>query len=244
MLFILLQLDLFRKVIGDAVHPGSHIAGFLRVLKDLDVLALSGAHHWGQHLDAGALGQLHDLVHDLVDGLLADLFAAFGAVGHAHPGPEQAEIVINFRHGAHGGAGVFGGGFLVDGDGGREALDIVHVRLVHLSQEHSGVGAEAFHIAALPLGINGVKGQAGLAAAGKTGDYHQLVSGNLQIDVFQVVLPGAFDEYFILHSQSPVMISANCPLVSVASALGSSSTWEPILPALTMMVSCSSALSW
>jgi hypothetical protein len=39
-------------------------------------------------------------------------------VGRAHPRPQQTQIVVDLRHRAHGGAGVFGGGLLVDGDGG------------------------------------------------------------------------------------------------------------------------------
>ena len=62
---------------------------------------MTGASTWM----AGGLGQGQDLIDDLVDGLLLDLLAALGAVGRAHPGPEQAEVVVDLRHRAHGGAG-------------------------------------------------------------------------------------------------------------------------------------------
>ena len=159
MLFVLLQLDLLVQLVEVSVHPGPDVAGALGVLEDLCVLALLAPDDGCADLDAGALRQGGDLIDDLVDGLLFDLFAALGAVGCAHPGPEEPQIIVYFRHGAHRGAGVFGGGLLVDGDGGTQALDIVHIRLVHLPQEHPGVGTEGFHIAALALGVNGVEGK-------------------------------------------------------------------------------------
>ena len=194
---VFFQLDLLVQLIEIAVYTGPDVAGALGGLKDLGVLALLAPDDGGQDLDAGALGQGEDLVDDLVDGLLADLFSALGAVGRARPGPEQAEIVIDLRDGAHGGAGVFAGGLLVDGDGGGEALDIVHVRLVHLAQEHPGVGGKALHVPPLALGVNGVESQGGLAGAGEARHHHQLVPGDGDVDIFQIVGPGAFDDDLI-----------------------------------------------
>ena len=203
MLFVLLQLDLFRQVIGDAVHPAADIARLAGVLEHFGVLALLPPDHRGHDLDAGALGQGKHLVDDLVHRLLFDLFAADGAVGRAHPGPQQTEIVIDLRHGAHGGPGVLAGGLLVDGDGGGQAVDIVHVRLLHLAQEHAGIGAERLHIPPLSLGIDGVKGQGGLTRTGQPREHHQLVPGDAHVDVLQVVHPRAFDCDMSVHWSSP-----------------------------------------
>ena len=148
------------------------------------MLAFLPPDHGGQHLDAGPLRKGQDLVDDLVDGLLLDLLSALGAVGRADSGPEQAEVVINFRHRTHGGPGVPAGGFLVDGDGGGEAIDVIHIGLFHLAQEHPGVGGEGLHIPPLALGIDGVEGQRGLARPGQAGDDHQLVSGDGHVDIF------------------------------------------------------------
>ena len=119
------------------------------------------------------------------------------AAGHAHrladAGVEQAQVVVDLRDRGHGGAGVPAGGLLFDGDGRRQALDAVHVGLLHLVQELPGVGAEALHVAALPLGVEGVEGQAGLAAPGEAGDHHQAVAGEDQVEVLEVVLPGSLD---------------------------------------------------
>ena len=199
MLLVLLQPDLLGELIQAPIHPDPDVAGLPGVLEDLLVLPLPGTDHGGENLDARPLRQLQNLVDDLVNGLLADLLAADGAVGGAHTGPEKAEVVVNLRHRAHGGAGVLAGGLLVNRDGRGEAVDVVHVRLLHLAQEHPGVGGEALHVAPLALGVDGVEGQGGLAGAGKAGDHHQLVPRDLHVHVLEVVLPGAFDIDLVLH---------------------------------------------
>ena len=184
MLFVLVQPDGLGQVVEIAVHPDTDVAGAAGVLKDLGVFALSAPDDGGKDLDAGGGRQCQHLIDDLVYRLLADLLAALGAVGGAHSGPEEAEVVVNLRHRAHGGAGVFGGRLLIDGDGGRQSVNIVHVRLLHLPQKHPGIGGQALHIPPLALCVNGIKGQGGLAAAGQAGDDHQLVTGDGDVHVF------------------------------------------------------------
>ena len=121
-------------------------------------------------------------------------------MGNADPGPQQTQVVIDLGDSTHGRAGVFAGGFLVDGNGGRKAVDGVHVGLFHLAQEHPGVGGQGFHIAALTLGVNGVEGQAALAAARDTGDHRHGVPGDLHIDIFQIMDASALDNDGILHN--------------------------------------------
>ena len=183
-LFVLLGFDLLAEVVDDAVQTDADVAGFTGVLENFQVLALLTPDDGGHDHDAGGLRQGHDLVDDLIHRLLFDLLAALGTVRGAHPGPEQSQVVVDLGNGAHGGAGVLAGGLLVDGDGGRQTVDIVHVGLLHLAQEHTGVGGQRLHVAALSLGVNGVKGQRGLARAGQARQHHQLVPGDGHIDVF------------------------------------------------------------
>ena len=102
---------------------------------------------------------------------------------------------MNLRHRAHGGAGIFGGGLLVDGDGGGKAVDVVHVRLVHLPQKLPGIGGQGFHISPLSLGVDGVKGQRGFSRTGKPGEDHQTVPGQCPRSTF-----------FRLCSRAPLMM--------------------------------------
>ena len=146
-----------------------------------------------EHQEAGALGQRQHLVGDLLDALARDRPSADRAVGLADPGEQQAQVVVDLGDRRHGGARVAAGRLLVDRDRRRQALDVVDVRLVHLAEELAGVGREALDVPALPLGVEGVEGQARLAAARQAGDDDEVVPRDLDGDVPQVVLPGPDD---------------------------------------------------
>ena len=79
------------------------------------------------------------------------------------------------------------GGLLLNRNGGRQAFDQIHIGFVELPQKLPRIGREAFHIAALTLGVQGVKRQAGLARAGQPRHHHQLVARDVQINVLEVV---------------------------------------------------------
>ena len=183
-LFILVKFNGFGKIVKIAVHAHADITALARVLKDLGVLALLAADDRGEDLELRPLRQRRHLVNDLVNGLLADLLAALRAVRRADARPEQAEIVIDLRHGADGRARVAARRFLVDGNGGRKTVDIVHIRLFHLAEEHARVRRKALHIPALSFGIDRVENERGFARAGNAGEYHELVARDLQRNIF------------------------------------------------------------
>ena len=164
------------------------------------MFTLFPADHRREHHEPGALSQGLHPVYDLVDGLAANLLAALGAVGDAHPGPEQTQIVVDLRHRANGGAGALGGGLLVNGNGRGQAVDGIHIRLIHLPQKLPGIGAQALHIPPLALGIDGIEGQTGLSRTAEAGKDHHFVSWNLQIHIFQIIFPGTPDNDLIVHS--------------------------------------------
>ena len=156
-------------------------------------LAFAAADDGGVDGDALAGGEGGDAFDDLLGGLAGDGAAAVGAVGLAYAGVEEAEVVVDFGDGADGGAGAAAGGFLLDGDGGGEAVDGVDVGALHLVEELSGVGREGFDVAALAFGVDGVEGEGGLAGAGESGDHGEGVARNADVDVAQVVLARAAD---------------------------------------------------
>ena len=104
-------------------------------------------------------------------------------MGHAHAGVQQAQVIVDLGHGAHGGAGVTGRGLLVNGDGGAEAVDGVEVGLVHLAQKLARIAGKGLDVAALALGVDGVEGKARLARAGKPRDDDELVARDVDVDV-------------------------------------------------------------
>ena len=164
-----------------------------QLVEQLPVLALAAPHDRGEHHEAGALAQLHHLVHDLLGRLAHDRAPADRAVGLAHAGPQQAQVVVDLGHRADRRAGVAGGGLLVDRDRRRESLDRVHVGLVHLPQELAGIGRQRLDVAPLALGVDGVEGQARLARARQPRDHDEGVAGQGERDVLEVVLAGTRD---------------------------------------------------
>ena len=89
--------------------------------------------------------------------------------------------------------GFLRGRLLLDGDGRRQPVDVVDVRLLHHLQELARVGRQALDVAALALGIDRVERQRGLARAGQPREHDQRVARDLQVDVLQVVLARAAD---------------------------------------------------
>ena len=113
-LLIFLKLKDLGKVVYNTVAPYSCKTAFLCGLKHLFVPSLFAAHNGRQHHKALPFGQGHYLVQYLIRGLLFYLLAAYGAVGHAETGVQKAQIIVYLRNGSHRGAGVFGGGLLVN----------------------------------------------------------------------------------------------------------------------------------
>ena len=169
-LFIAGELDDLGELVDLAVDASPGVALGGEVGQHRRVVALAAPDHRRQHLEAGALGELEDAVDDLLGRLAGDDRAVVRAVGHADAGEEQPQVVVDLGDGSHRGTGVARGALLVDGDGGREALDEVHVGLVHLPQELPRVGRERLDVAALAFGVDGVESQGRLARAGRRED--------------------------------------------------------------------------
>src|SRR5262245_43479673 len=130
---------------------------------------------------------------------------AVGAVRDADPGEQQPEMVVDLGHGPDRRPGVARRALLVDGDGRREAVDLVDVRLLHLAQELPGVGAQALDIAALTLGVDRVEREAALTAAREPGDHDESVARERDRDVLEVVFAGtANDELILGHVRGQV----------------------------------------
>ena len=122
-------------------------------------LALPAAHDRREHVHALLVRREHHHVDDALERLGGDLAAAEVAMRDADVGEEQPEVVVDLGDGADRGARVRAGRLLLDGDGGRQAVDEVDVRLLHLLEELAGVGGERFDIAPLSFGVNRVEGQ-------------------------------------------------------------------------------------
>jgi hypothetical protein len=82
---------------------------------------------------------------------------------------------------------------LVDGDRRWHAVDAVDLRSIHPVEELARIGREGLDIAALALGIERIEHQRRLAAAGDAGHHDQFASGDVEVEVLEVVLARAAD---------------------------------------------------
>lgn len=193
------EVGVLLEEIFDAHHFSTHVEARESLLKiDAELLAQRTsrlAMDWRENGEACAIAISQGRIDHVFGRVALHFFATDGRDGVADTGKEQAQIVVDFGGGAHRGTRIAAADFLFDGDGGREALDIVALWLVHTSQKLTGVGRKALHITALTFGIEGVEGERGFARAGESGDDHQTVSRNGHVDVLEVVDAGTFDLY-------------------------------------------------
>ena len=202
--------DRLVQVLQLPVDADAHEALLPGALEDAVALRLAVLDQRPEHQQPRPLRHGQDAVDDLLHGHARDLAAAVGAVRMPGAREQQPQVVVDLGDRADGGARVPAGALLVDGDGRRQPVDLVDVRLLHLAQELPGVRRQALDIAALALGVDGVEGQAGLAAAGQAGDHDQAVARQLHGDVLEVVFAGtANDDGVLGHGPS-----LNCGLIS------------------------------
>ncbi len=179
--------------VGLAVDADADVARRPRLFPQRFVAFAHADFQRGHHVQLRAGGMGHDLGDDLVGRLAADGHVARRTVRLAQPRHENPQIVVNLRDRAHGAPGRLAGMLLLDANGRREPLDVVDLRLLHLADELPGVGAQAFDVAALALGIDGVDGQRGLARPARPAADGELVAGDVDVDVLEIVLAGTAD---------------------------------------------------
>ena len=139
---------------------------------------------------------VQDGLNNLLTGLPGDGLTAVGAMRGADGGVNHAEVVVNFGDGADGGPRRTRSSFLLDGDGRRQPLDNVHLGAFHLIEKLPRIRGQRFHVPPLALRVDGVERQRGLAGTGKSGDDGQRIARNLDVDIFEVVLPSAANNQF------------------------------------------------
>ena len=93
-LFVLIYLYLFGKVIGYAVDSGSYKARFHTSFQFLCMLALSASYKGCEHLYLCTLFKRHHLINYLIDSLVLYLPAADRTVRNAYTRIQKTQIVV------------------------------------------------------------------------------------------------------------------------------------------------------
>ena len=186
-----------REALGGqelAVHAQHGVALAVSPFGQVGVDALAAHDQRGQqaHLAAAVVAQ--DAGGDAVEGLWFDGGSVVGAVLGAQLLEQKPQEMVNLGEGGDGALAAAAAGALLDGDGGRDAVDAVHIGPRGRLDELAGVGVERFEIAALAFAEDDIEGQGGLAAARDAGDDGESVARDVHVDVLQVVLAGAVHE--------------------------------------------------
>ena len=112
---------------------------------------------------------------------------------HTDRSEQQAKIVVDFGDGPDGRTRAAAGGLLLDRDRWAKSINCINIRTFHLVQKLPRVGRKSLDVTALSLGINRVEGKRGLPRPAQPGHDRQGVPRNLDVDVLEIVLPGATD---------------------------------------------------
>lgn len=164
-------------------------------------LRLGGYSQQVHDIKAATWGERKNSRGDFVRAVSSHFRTAFDAESLAAAGEEEAQIVVNLRGSSDRRARVASGIFLANGDGGSDAGDFVDVGLFHAFEELPSISRERFHIAALPFGVNRVKGQGRFAGAADASDDSDGVVRDVDGDVPKIVNTGAADAYGLLFAK-------------------------------------------
>ena len=174
-----------------AIDPGADEAIPFDLFDHIPVLPFFAVDVRCQNHHCRSVRQLHQLFTDRLRTLRLKDLAALGTVGRAGVGVEQTQVVVDFRDRGDRGPGIGSGSALFNGNGRGKSFNVIDFRLAHAVQKLSRVGREAFHIPALTLRIERVKGKRGLAGAGKPGDDRERIPWDRGVDMLQIVLGSA-----------------------------------------------------
>ena len=92
-----------------------------------------------QHLHAAALRQVENLVDNLRHTMTDDGPTALQAIRCAYPGVEQTQVIGDLSHSANCGTRRRSRAALLNGDGRREPVDGIDIRLGALIEELPGI---------------------------------------------------------------------------------------------------------
>ena len=168
----------------------------------LVLLALAARDDGGEDHELGVLGKCKGVVDHLRHRLRLQGQLVLRAVRCPDARVEQAQVVVDLGDGAHGRARVVARRFLLDRDRGREPLDQIDVGLFHELQELARVGRERFDVAALAFRVERIEGERGFSGARQSRDHDQPVSGQIDVQVLEIVRARAADANLVHQSRS------------------------------------------
>jgi hypothetical protein len=190
---VLRQLRRGVELVHAAVDAHPREALRAQLFQKAGLLAFARRDHRREDHELRFRRQREQLLHHLRHRLRLQRDRVLGAVRRAGAREQQAQVIVDLGDRAHRRARVVARRLLLDGDRRRKPLDEVDVGLLHELQELARVRGKALDVAPLAFGVERVEGERTLARAGKPGDHHQAVAGELEAEVLEVMRPRAAD---------------------------------------------------
>ena len=191
MIFVAVQFQFLNQLAYLTVHTRIKKSLTADLFEQFLIMSLTVAHYGRQQIDpfSGIL-VLYELLN-LFLGILHHRLTGQIGIGCSRPGIKQTQKIINLRSGSHRRTGILVRSFLLNGNHRTQPGNLVYIRTLHITQKIPGIGRKCFDITTLPFSKNRVESQRRLSAATHSGNHRQTVSGNLHINIFQVMHPGA-----------------------------------------------------
>ena len=187
----LAPFERIRFIQTDHTSIQPHPQKALRLQKRCKVLRHRILRHRHRKQDESLLPRMR--IDELIENALRRLRPHRSVAGRARrlrqSRKQHFEVVIDLRDRPHRRACAAHVVHLLDGDRRRDALDGVHLRLVHPLEELSRVGRKRLHIPPLPFRIDRIKRQRRLSRSAWPRDHIQLSQRQIQIHPLQIVLP-------------------------------------------------------
>ena len=166
-------------------------------------MALATPDHGGEQVALALAVELHYEIHYLFVSVAHHRLARYRGVGRGGTGVEQAQEVVDFGNGTHGGPRVVAGGLLFYGNDGAESLYALHLGLLEYAHKMFRIGRERVHIASLSLCVKGVEGKRGLAASAESGHNDEFPPWQFEGHILEIMGSGPCDSYLsVVHQPS------------------------------------------
>ena len=187
-----IQPERLARVVHFSVGAKFDVAVLRRPFGHVGVKAFSIFHHGCEQQQIAALLQFSlEPPPQFIARLSLDRNFALRAILRAQSRKQQADEMINLGHRRHGALAAATGIALLDADRRRQTGDQIHVGPRKLFYELPRIDVHRIKKAPLPFGKNQIKRERAFARATDAGDDDELVAGNFQRDVLEVVLARA-----------------------------------------------------
>ena len=173
-----------------------------QLVEHLKMLALALADHRREQHEASFRIQCERRIDHLAHRLRLQRDVMIRTARRTHAREQQAQVVVDFGDRADRRTRIVRCRFLLDGNRRAQALDVIHIGLLHHRQELPRVRRQRFDIAPLAFRIDRVERERRLAGAGQSRDHDQAVARQIDVDVLQIVRAGTADANEVHRSLS------------------------------------------